>query len=238
MTSLTCRALSLVTSWTREPTKALADRVGQALVEGGLHQRLEERLLAADAAQVGPRVAVPHAVELVGEVAAAGEGEGAAAVEVAAAGLADVEAGLEVPGGVGEADVDAAERVHDGPEAVEVDQHVVVDGDAEVLLDRLHQLPRAALEGGVDAVLATGAGDRDDQVAGDGQHRDALAGRFDPDHQGGVVALAADVAVAAARRRRRGPRGSPEPTTSMLKGRPLLDSCSPGTFTDGIWPKR
>src|SRR4029453_2550731 len=59
-------------------------RVGQALVEGGLDQCLEERLLAADAAQVGPRVAVPHPVELVGEVAAAGKGERPAAVEVAA----------------------------------------------------------------------------------------------------------------------------------------------------------
>jgi len=72
----------------------------------------------------------------------------------------------------------------------------VVDGDAEVLLDGLDQLPGAAGEGGVDAVLA-GPGDRDDQVTGDGQHRDALAGRLDPHHQGDVVALATDVAVAA-----------------------------------------
>jgi len=49
-------------------------RVGQALVERGLEQGLEERLLAADAAQVGPRVAAPDA-----------------------AGLADVQARLGVP---------------------------------------------------------------------------------------------------------------------------------------------
>src|SRR4029450_7748032 len=144
---------------------------------------------------------VLHAVQLVGEVAAAGEGEGPAPAEVVAAGLVDVQARLEVPGRIGEADVDAAEGgdagpaaappegVDDGPEAVEVDQHVVVDRDAEVLLDGRDQLPGAAGEGGVDAVLGAGAGDRDDQVAGDRQHRDAPAVRLDPDHQGGVCAL-------------------------------------------------
>src|SRR4029450_8868131 len=56
------------------------DRVGQALVEGRLDQGLEEGLLAADAAQVGPGVAAPDAGDLVGEGAAGGQGEGPGAV--------------------------------------------------------------------------------------------------------------------------------------------------------------
>jgi hypothetical protein len=139
-----------------------AHRVGEALGEGRLDQGLQEGVLAADAAEVGQRVAAPDAVLEVGEVAAARQGEGAVAVETDAAGLGDVEAGQLVPGGIGEADVDAVQGVDDRPEAVEVDQDVVVDGDAEVLLDGLDQLAGTAAEGRVDAVLRAAAGDGDD----------------------------------------------------------------------------
>jgi hypothetical protein len=134
------------------------DRVGQALVEGGLDQGLEERLLAADAAQVGPGVAVPDAVDLVGEVAAAGQGESPPAVEVAATGLADVQARTWRPG-TGRGSGRRCRRGRRRSPGTRRSRSARSGGSGcRVLLDGLDQLAGAAGEGGVDAVLGA-AGD-------------------------------------------------------------------------------
>src|SRR5207237_3423851 len=84
------------------------------------------------------------------EVPGPDDGEGLEAVEVLAAGPGDVEAGECIPQRHGEAHVDPAEVVDDALEAVEVDRHVVVDGDPQVAADRVDEILRPVVEGGVD----------------------------------------------------------------------------------------
>ena len=67
---------------------------------------------------------------------------------------------------------DAVDGVDQPPERGEVDLHVVVDGDAEVLGDRADEQRRPALlDGDVDAPRRAGARDRHEQVAGQRQQR-------------------------------------------------------------------
>ena len=63
--------------------------------------------------------------------------------------------------------VDAARRVDEGWEVVEVDLEDMVDLDAEVLLDRLHRERGAADRVGRVDLVAPVAGDVDDRVARD-----------------------------------------------------------------------
>src|SRR5205807_9646749 len=74
----------------------------------------------------------------------------------------------------GDVDVHATDGVDDRLEPDEVDGHVVVDLDAEVLLDGVDQALGAGLrpvEGGVHPVGGSGPGDGQVQVPGDGEDR-------------------------------------------------------------------
>ena len=140
--------------------------------QGLLEHAADEVLLALDAAQVAGGVGVP-APALVGlVVATAGPGQGLEAGELDTAGRLDDEAADGVPGRRGHVDTDSAHGVDDALEAHEVDGDVVVDPDAEVVLDGVDQALRpglGAVEGGVDAIGAAGPGDRDVQVTRDGE---------------------------------------------------------------------
>src|SRR5690606_27272874 len=95
-------------------------------------------------------------------------------------------------GRIREFDVDPAQLVDESLEPDEVDLHVVVDLDAEVLLDGLdHQA--AATEGicGVDPVLSM-ARDVDPQIAGNRQHLHRGTAAVHPDEHDHVAAGAAE----------------------------------------------
>ena len=117
------------------------DRVAEALAHRLGDGPPDEDLLAGDATEVGGGVAVPVAVlVLVLEVARPGELAGLLAVEHLALRLGDVEARCgESRTRRVEPHRDAADRVDELLEADEVDLHVVVDRDAEVVLDGVDQ---------------------------------------------------------------------------------------------------
>ena len=94
-------------------------------------------------------------------------------VERDAAGGLDVEPRVGVEDRLGEVHLDPAERVHDVDEAVEVQLDEVLDRDPEVLLDGIDQLVGTLEERGVDLVGPVGAGVGHEEVARDGQDRDA-----------------------------------------------------------------
>ena len=132
--------------------------------------RAEDLLLAARAGEV-----VLLRVALV--LAGAGERERLLAVDLLLAALqaqrvaAVLEAAVDLGDDAAAAVGDAAERVDQLREVLEVDLDEVVDLDAEVLLDGADRQRRAADGvGGVDLVLAV-AGDRDDGVARDRERR-------------------------------------------------------------------
>ena len=102
-----------------------------------------------------------------------------------------VEARVRVVGRVREVDRDATQRVDEPGEADEVDLEVVVDRDAERLLDREHEPAWAAVVGGVDLAGAVGLGDRDVEVAGDRHHLRLAV--HEPQQQHRVRALPAAV---------------------------------------------
>ena len=77
------------------------------------HGRADEQLLALDAAEVGPAVLVPLAVDPLLVVAAAGVGEGLGAVEHLAAGLRGCSPEWVSWAGTYRADLDAADLVHE-----------------------------------------------------------------------------------------------------------------------------
>src|SRR5690606_5807395 len=91
----------------------------------------QEALLAGDAAEVAVDVASTH------------ERQRLRAVEVHAAGV-DVQPGPGVAQRLLDVEGHPADRVDGVDEAGEVHLHVVVDGDAGELLDRVHQALRAA----------------------------------------------------------------------------------------------
>ena len=137
-------------------------------------QRLQEALLARDAAEVVVDVAGTH------------EADGLAAVEDGAP-RGQVHAGEDVHEWLIEEDRNAADRVDDPREAEEVDLGVAVDRDPGGLGDRLHEARRPA--DGVRRVdpalgaLAVG----DEEVAGERQDRCAPAGRRQQEDRVGAL---------------------------------------------------
>src|SRR3954453_13851043 len=87
-------------------------------------------------------------------VTAAGIRQRLQPVEHVATGLGDVESGVGVSCRVVDADRDPAERVDERLESGEVDLHVVVDRQAELVLQRLHQDFWSVVERRVDPPLA------------------------------------------------------------------------------------
>jgi hypothetical protein len=88
------------------------------------------------------------------------------AVEVVTTRAFNVETGLGVKDWNGEIHLDAAQRVHDVGEGIEVQLHVVVNRNREVLFDRLDELARTFVECGVNFVRADDARVGDEKVAG------------------------------------------------------------------------
>ena len=117
------------------------ERIGLDLLEQLGDGEADEVLLAFDAAEVGTRVGLPVAVAELLVVAAAGVGEGLCAVEGLAARV-ELQPGVGVLRGVVDADLDAADGVHEALEADEVDLDVVVDRDAQTFGDRPRRVRR------------------------------------------------------------------------------------------------
>jgi len=173
--------------------------VADAPVDGTLGGAADEVLLAADAAEVARRVTDPLAVLLVFEVARPGVGQGLDGVEGDAPGLLQQQSGVGVTDGRGEVDRHALQHLDEVPESLEVDLDVVLDGDAEVRLDRLDEIGGAigTSDGGVDLRLAARRLDRHVAVTGDRQQRRGLRPGVDPedhDHIGEALTLEAAVA--------------------------------------------
>ena len=118
-----------------------------------------------DAAQVTGGIVSPHPVLHVLQVAGPGEGQGLLPVEGHAAGLHDVEARVRVAHGPVEVERHTVDGVDDPLEALEVDLHVVVDLDAEVVADGVDELLGAPLVGGVDPLVRPRPRDGHPQVA-------------------------------------------------------------------------
>jgi len=144
------------------------DGVADALVDGPLDGVADEVLLAGDAAEVTRAVVLPLAVLQVVEVARADIGQRLVGAEGDAAGAGDVEAGLGVPQLLVEVHGDAVDGLHQFLEAPEVHLHVVVDRDAEVLLDGGDQRVPTGGQRGVYLGLAP-VGDGHPEVAREGQ---------------------------------------------------------------------
>ena len=153
------------------------DGRGRDLVHAGLH----EFLLALDAADVALLIAVAHV------------GDGGLAVHVLHAGLeVDDEAAVVVPGvfvvhALLDVDVDAADGVDDFLEGVRVDDDVVVDVDAEEVLDGALGELLAAEDAALGAAVGVGRVDLVPAVAGDLDARVARHGE-----QGGLIPLRVD----------------------------------------------
>ena len=96
-----------------------------------------------------------------------------------------------VPHGGVEPHGDAADRLDQPLEAAEVDLDVVVDGNAQRLLDGVDQGLATVGVGRVDPVLRARAGDGQPEVPGDRQQLDPLGVGLDPGHEDRVGALPA-----------------------------------------------
>ena len=110
------------------------------------------------------------------------------AVEAMAAGGVDLQTGFLVLGRCREVDGHRADRVDDLLEAGEVDLQVVVDRDVEVLLDRLDDALRTAVERGVE-LRAAQAGDLHPQVARERHQQPGVGVRVDVGDHDRVGAL-------------------------------------------------
>ena len=96
-----------------------------------------------------------------------------------------IEVGVGSEDRLGEVHVDTAEVVDHISEAVEVQLHEVLDGDAEILLYGSHHLGDAFDQPGVHLVGAGTTGIRDEQVTGDGEQGQSVmcrVGMEDHDH--------------------------------------------------------
>ena len=140
-------------------------------------------------------------------VARAGEGERLLAVDVrrpaaqAQREAAVVEAAVDARHDAAARVVDAAHRVDECREVVEVDLEDVVDRDAEVLLDRLHRERGAADRVGRVDLVAPVAGDVDDGVARDRElGAVAAAGAHEQDRVAAARARGARSGLLRARR--------------------------------------
>ena len=138
------------------------------------------------------------------EVAGAHEPAGLLAVEDLALGRGHVEARVRVTNRSVEPERHPADRVDQLLEPDEVDLDVVVDRDVEVVLDRVDQRLHAMGVGGVDALRLARAGDREVEVAREGEDVGLLRLGIDPEHHDRVGAVAPGVAEEAAGIRVRG----------------------------------
>ena len=181
----------------REPDDVGDAQVGgdvlRERLHGGRHGRRvgRQQLLGDgrhDQALVGGAILVARADLVVG-VARAAQDKGLVAVKRLRSGI-QVTAGILVVDGHGNVDLDAAERVHDIPEAIEVDLCVVRDIDARQLRHRLHR-ERGTAEHvrGIELVHAVFA-HVDHGVAVQRDQRDLLAHGVDAREHDAVGAVA------------------------------------------------
>ncbi len=156
----------------------VGDGVAQALLGHGCAQHPQELVVAADSGQVAQVLGRPvlgqvggHAGPLVLEVAGPHHLQGVEPVERDAPGGQLLQARVGVEHRLGEVHLHAAEVVDHVGERVEVEDDVVLDRDAQVLVDGRHQLARPLVEGGVDLVGPRGPGVGDEEVARHRQDR-------------------------------------------------------------------
>jgi hypothetical protein len=192
-------------------------RVQQRAAGGQLaDHRGDEALLALDAVDVPARQAraLPH------------EGQRLLAADRRDAG-GQVDAGLGLARGPGQAHLHAVEVVDDLPEAVEVDLHVVVDAHPGQLLDRLDQQPRATQEerlvdlrllGLPRPVVADVRRDLDPGVAGDADQLHDVGAAVQVRQHDDVGALTGDELVALALEGLALDLAAVEPTMSRVRG--------------------
>ncbi len=162
---------------------AVGDRVVQAVLCDGCGHDPEELMVPADAGQVALALLRPvggigggDPRPLVLEVAGAHHLEGVVPVEMDASRGLLVEIRVGVVDRLGEVHADPAQCIHHVGEGVEVELDVVLDGDAEVLLDGGDHLLGTLVEGGVDLVGSLLAGVRDEEIPGDRKDGDGVGG--------------------------------------------------------------
>ena len=163
-------------------------------------EHLHEDVDAFDATEItGSVVTEPlmgPSVVVVVDVACPYERQRLEAADVQASAVADVEPGVRIHEGRREVHRDAAERGHDVGEGLEVQHHVVVDRDAEVLLDRGRELIRAIGKRRVDLVVkAARASVRHEGVARNRQQHRSLV-RHQPEDHDDVAVDPVDVVLA------------------------------------------
>ena len=176
-------------------------RVGDRFAHRPRADLAQERLLPADAPEVGDEVGgLPLLRARVEELEMAGahERQRRRAVEIRATGPGDREVRERVARRCGEVDRDGAERVDDLAERVEVDLDVVVDGNVEVVRQRVDHALWSVVEGGVDLRLAP-TRDVDPEVAGERHEEGATGIGIRVEHHDGVGALAPRVGRVAER---------------------------------------
>lgn len=114
----------------------------------------------------------------------------------------------------GERHVDATERIDDVGELVEVEGDRMLNGNAEVLFDRRDELAETLVEAGVDLVRSGAAGIGDEEIAGDGEERQAMVCRIGVQDHHDVAVHPVDTLGAQAVRgvldRERTARGGPD----------------------------
>ena len=163
-------------------------------------QHPEKGLVPADPAEVGQRVRVPLPVGVVLQVACPDDGQRLEPVQELAAGLRDVQAGERVLERHREVHRDPPDGVDDVLELVEVDRHVVIDRDAEAPADRRDQVVRAVVQRRVDLAHPPRhavRGQRDEQVAGNGQQGGSAGRWIEVEHHRDVAAGATHLLGAA-----------------------------------------
>ena len=168
---------------------------------------LHEGLLTIDATEVAAGIRLPAAVDVLLHAPGPHVVERGGAVEGVAAGLEvegdELETAVRVSGRRVDVDGDTTHGVDDALEALEVDLEVVVDGNVEVLLERVdHPLRPAAgvgVERSVDLLLPE-PGHLDGQVARERDQEPRLLLGIDVDHHERVRPLTAAGSRVAERR--------------------------------------
>ena len=174
----------------REAVHGLAERLRR--------EPLHEGLLPIDATEVAAGIRLPTAVDVLLHAPRPHVVERGGAVEGVAAGVEverdELETAVRVSRGRVDVDGDAAHGVDDALEALEVDLEVVLDGNVEVLLERVdHSLGPAAgvrVERGIDLLLAEPRY-VDGQVTGERDEKTGLLLWVDVDHHERVRPLTA-----------------------------------------------
>jgi hypothetical protein len=160
----------------------VGDRIGEPVLRHRRCQYSQKFVVPANPGEItlalegpGGRVRGGQSDRFVLEMAGPDHLEGVETVEVDAPGGKNLEARVGVEHRLGKVHFHPAESVDHLGEGVEIEHDVVLDGDAQILVDGCHQLAGPLVQRGVDLVGSFGPGVRDEEIAGYRQDRQGLA---------------------------------------------------------------